>query len=510
MSRSNVGVVLDVEPRRQPLVAEPANGAPFRILILADLSGASADRTHLERQRPVSVDRDSFDEVLARFAPVMTLPFAPGESMTIRELDDFHPDRLWARLPVFALLRELREKLDDPRTFAAAARALLGDESASASPSAAPSTSPPVAPLPPSGSLLDAMVEQVEGPAPAGAAPPARARPRDELQEYIRGIVAPHVEPGEDPRKAALLARIDDAAGDIMRALLHDAAWQRIEAVWRSLDLLVRRTDTGPDLTIHVVDAPRAALDADLAPERALERSALYRLLVEETVGTAGGRPWALIVGDYHFGPAADDVALLGRMAELAQRAGAPLLAAADPALAGAPGFSVMTDPEDWQRVAHKEWNALRRSDAASFVGLALPRMLLRLPYGQGSDECESLEFEELSSPPEHAGYLWGNAAFALALLLAESFVDAGWAMRPGMHQDIGGLPLHVYRENGEAVVKPCAESWMTERAAARLLEHGLMPLASMKDRDAVHLVRFQSIAYPPTVFAGRWRSGGQ
>jgi type VI secretion system protein ImpC len=92
-------------------------------------------------------------------------------------------------------------------------------------------------------------------------------------------------------------------------------------------------------------------------------------------------------------------------------------------------------------------------------------------------------------------------------MMIAESFAESGWSMRPGTHQDLGGLPVHVYREHHEAVAKPCAESLMTERAAARLIEHGLMPLASIKDADRVRLVRFLSVASPECALSGRWQS---
>jgi hypothetical protein len=77
------------------------------------------------------------------------------------------------------------------------------------------------------------------------------------------------------------------------------------------------------------------------------------------------------------------------------------------------------------------------------------------------------------------------------------------------MHRDIGGLPYHLRRESGAAVPVPCAEILLTERAAERLMERGLMPLASLKDADAVRLVRFQSFAAPLAALAGRWSTLG-
>ena len=106
----------------------------------------------------------------------------------------------------------------------------------------------------------------------------------------------------------------------------------------------------------------------------------------------------------------------------------------------------------------------------------------------------ESFDFEEMTGVPAHEDYLWGNPAFACAALLAESFSEYGWDMRPGTHAQIGGLPLHVYEQDGESALKPCAEALLTDEAVERILENGLMPLVSLKGQDAVRIVRFQSI----------------
>src|SRR5260370_25147019 len=74
--------------------------------------------------------------------------------------------------------------------------------------------------------------------------------------------------------------------------------------------------------------------------------------------------------------------------------------------------------------------------------------------------------------------------------------------MRPGDALDISGLPAHVYKKDGEAVMKPCAEVLMTVGEAEALMERRLIPLCSMKDSDRVHVAGFRSIT--GKAFAGR------
>jgi type VI secretion system protein ImpC len=73
------------------------------------------------------VDREDLDAVLARFGPELTLSFPLPISrkipisLTFRELNDFHPNRIIARTEAFAGLRQTRRRLEDPATFTEAA-----------------------------------------------------------------------------------------------------------------------------------------------------------------------------------------------------------------------------------------------------------------------------------------------------------------------------------------------------------------------------------------------------
>jgi type VI secretion system protein ImpC len=170
-----------------------------------------------------------------------------------------------------------------------------------------------------------------------------------------------------------------------------------------------------------------------------------------------------------------------------------------------------LPEVEEWKVAMSGEsaasWQKLRSSAEARFVGLSLPRFLLRLPYGKDTEPIERFQFEEVPDPVAHENYLWGNAAFAGVLLLAQSFAENGWDLQPGAHSEIDGLPVYVYKSKGEMETLPCAETLLTQTAAEEMMERGFMPLASLKDQPAVRLVRFQSIADPASALAGRWES---
>jgi len=121
-------------------------------------------------------------------------------------------------------------------------------------------------------------------------------------------------------------------------------------------------------------------------------------------------------------------------------------------------------------------------------------------------DAVDAFNFEEMPIPPVHGNYLWGNPCFALILLLGQAFSLYGRQMQPDSVLEINSLPLHVYKEEGESHVKPCAETLLSHRGAEQIMKKGLMPLLSSLNQDMVRLGRFQSIADPLSRLSGPWQ----
>ena len=510
---------LDVTAGREQSRVRPEPETPFRIAILGDFSGRanrglSESGDALASRRPRQIDRDNFDSVLAKIAPRLELAPAGEDgfriSLRFADLEDFHPDRVFERVEIFRKLRETRQKLSDSATFAKTASELglvTKPPSSEKSPQAvARQVSPADIRSVVSGNLLDEMVEATEG--RAEEHPPKRT---DEWAALLKEIVAPHVVAKADPLQAKLVALIDKATSAQMAALLHAPDFQALEAAWRAVFFLVRRVETDSRLKLFLFDISKQELAADLRAGVDLSSTGIHQLLVQQTVGTPGAEPWSVIAGNFTFGPTWEDVELLARIAKVAASAGAPFVAGASPRFLGCDSAVDLPDvrPGKTQMSAETtaSWQSLRGSPEARFVGLTLPRFLLRLPYGRDTEPVELFQFEEILDPSAHENYLWGNTAFACVLLLAESFAEQGWELRPGTLSEISGLPVYVYAVEGEPRTLPCAEVLLTETAAGKMMEEGFMPLASLKDQPAVRLVRFQSIADPVSALAGRWES---
>ncbi|MDP2007583.1 MAG: type VI secretion system contractile sheath large subunit, partial [Rubrivivax sp.] len=429
-----IEVNVSTGPRPAP-AGKRAPGQPMRLLLLGDFSGRPAHERPLLSARPTHrLDLDSLGAVMRRLAPRVP---AAGSVFEAEDIEDFHPDALWARLPVFDTLRQLRRRLQDPQQLAQAA-AELGVP--------LPGTGPAQGDA--GGDLLAGLLGGRPAAAPAAAPAPGG------IDAFVRRLVAPHIVPDAGPMQAQLTASVDRSIAAQIREVLHAPAFQALESAWRGAQWLISSLELDEGLQLHLFDVSRDELLADVVAARGqLTQTGLHRALADRWRGVPGGDPWSVVISLERFGPSDTDIGLLAALGLLAQQAGGPLLAAGDPALA-------LAEP-----AALAGWQTLRQSEAAPWLGLVAPRLLLRQPYGRRSDPVASFTFEEFSGPPEHEHLLWGAGSLAAALLIGRAFMARGWAMEPGDEREIGDLPAYSFERDAEMHLQACAEDYLGEQA---------------------------------------------
>lgn len=485
-------MVFELRPRPSGhMPARRVGASPMRLLLCGDFSGRAGqmaaslgDPTPLAARSTLRIDIDNFDAVMSRLKPAVQLVMG-GEtvSMAFGSLDDFHPDALFDRLALFTRLRSLRRRLLDPATFEQASTELLGTAGESDAAS---------------------LQRLMGGPARSTPATPVSQPPATGIDALIQRIVAPHIVPSHGARQAPLVQAVDMTISEQMRVLLHAAPFQALEAAWRSVHLLVSRLELDETLQLHLFDVTRAELDATTA-EPDLERTGLWQALVERPRDASGGPGWSMLVALEIFGAAQADVSTLASLAALSAAAGAPLVATAAPSLLGCDAMPLPSDCHTWPGLdaeSQQRWQMLRRSTLAPWIGLAAPRLLLRLPYGKGKDPITAFAFEEFAGASAHETFLWGHASVVLALLIGRGFSASGWAFEPDDERDIDDLPAFTILRDGDMELQACAEQYLGEQSAQALLDAGLMPLLSHKNRNAVTLMRFQSLAEPAAALA--------
>lgn len=381
-------IEVDVAPRRTKIVA-PAE-EPARYLVLGDFGGRRTD--------VLTVDRDTINDVIS------IMHVAAG-GMKIRDLEDFHPDRLYQRLEMGP--KNVEEDVEETATPQADLAALLRPSS---------------------------LLEQI-------------AEGGDPFEKYVKELARAHSAPQkkkDEDRNGALCER--------MNGLLHHPRFQALESAWRGLDFAVRQmNDVGA--RIHIVQFSKDDLATDLASDN-LRATRLYAIL--------HSRQWSAAIGLHSFSEL--EIELMARIALVAADAAVPFIA---------------------QGSADVSCALFRDIPEASYLGLALPRLLLRLPYGPRTSTIDSFTFEEMPGTPVHEHYLWGNGAIACLAVLVRGESD---------NLDLDGLPSHTYKQDSEWVMAPCAELFMTETQVLTLIDQGLMPLVSYKDRPLVRLAGFRAV----------------
>jgi len=289
----------------------------------------------------------------------------------------------------------------------------------------------------------------------------------------VERIVAPYALPAESAESRRAATERMQRLTLLMAHILHDHRFQALEAAWRSLDLLVHVLETDKIVHLYLLDCSKEQLCAQL----------------KSASGDGAGR-WDLLIGNFAFDRALlADVELLARIGLLAQALGAPFLAECLP--------SQQDDAK-----AEAAWLALRKVPAAAYIGLALPRFLLRVPYGKDSAPVEAFAFEEMPGDPVHTDYLWGNPAFACAMALGELFERQGSLMRVPANLLLSAMPMHIFRAGGEAFARPCTEVLLVENDCLTLLGGGVLPLAAIKSTDEILFPRMLSIASPAAALA--------
>lgn len=475
---------------------------PFHGLVMANFSG---DKDFSNNLKPIQIDRDNFDEVLARINPNLILDIENNHNIELEfeTLEDFEPDALYEALDIFAQLRTLRRRLSNQSTFSEAAQE-MNDWGTTNQP--APETSIDTSnnkPAVETGNLLDAMLTET-----ASRQEISQSTSGSDLaKNLIRDIVAPHILPSADPKQAEYIESIDNSISELMNTVLHHPKFQALESAWRGLYFVVKRTKTDTDLKLFLLDISKTeierAVDADDE-----KNTLFYKKVVEPYTGIAGAKPWSVWIGDYEIRDQANDIFFLERMGKLATLANTTFITGASSQLVSCQSLTETPDADDWQLLRDsnilKAWQYLRDAEQAKHLALLFPKILLRLPYGAKTKAVECFDYEEM---PEsiHENYLWANASYALLNLLAASYSLSKWQFKPGQLNEITDLPVHIYDDEGEQQIKPCAEILLTERGGEKVLQHGIMPVWSVKNEDKIRIGPMVSLYSEPQLITGQW-----
>lgn len=350
------------------------------------------------------------------------------------------------------------------------------------------------------GTLLDAIVERSR----VAANETEKVHTRSLIGEFVDQILEGHLVVHKDLATSIDLriSELDRLISEQLNAILHHPEFQRLEGSWRGLKHLVSQTEANQNLQIKVLNVTKAELAKDFKVAADYDQSALFKKVYEEEYGTFGGAPYAALIGDFEFTRTPEDFRLLEEFSHVAAAAHAPFISAAAPRLFGLESFSEIGKPRNlgklFDTMEYGKWKAFRESEDARYVGLVLPHVLGRLPYGPETNPVEEFDFREDVDGTDHSRYLWSNAAYAYGARLTNAFEQFGWlAAIRGVEGGglVQALPTHVFKtDDGEIAAKCPTEVAITDRNEKLLSDLGFIALVHCKNTDYAAFFSGQSV----------------
>jgi type VI secretion system protein ImpC len=348
-------------------------------------------------------------------------------------------------------------------------------------------------------SILDQIVEEGR----LARDPAARERGKNLVKEFVAQVLEGAMTVSRDAEAmiTARIAQIDHLVSIQLNEILHNQSFQKLESTWRGVKYLMDQSETGVMLKIRVLNVSKRELLRDLQRAPEFDQSALFKKVYEEEYGVFGGAPFAAMVGDFEFGKHPEDIELLEKVSNVAAAAHAPFLTSASSDMLNMDTFTAIDAPRDMAKIfdttEYAKWKSFRQSEDSRYVGLCLPHILMRLPYGKAGATVDGFAYEEGVDGTEHSKYLWGNAAYALGARLTNAFAKYGWcAAIRGVEGGglVEGLPTHNFTtDEGDIALKCPTESPITDRREKELADLGFIPLVHCKNTDYAAFFSVQS-----------------
>lgn len=311
------------------------------------------------------------------------------------------------------------------------------------------------------------------------------------------------------------ISKIDHMINDQLNLILQNQKFQALEASWRGLWMLSDEADNNKTIKIKVLDISWTEVTRDIQRAMEFDQSQLFQKIYSDEYGTPGGEPYGALIGDYEIShrPSEkhpfDDVSTLQGIAEIAAASFAPFITSASPQLFGMDDFSGLGMPMELENIfSQKEyikWKSLRNRVDSRFIGLTLPRIMMRHPYRTKPGSYKGLYFYDKPISHSTSHYLWGNASYAFASVLIREFANIGWFghIRGVPRDQLGGGLLtnlvhdHFETDRDQLINKPLTDVVITDNRERELSNLGFIPLCQCYDTTFAAFYSNQSVQLP-------------
>lgn len=301
-----------------------------------------------------------------------------------------------------------------------------------------------------------------------------------------------------------MIAEIDMMLSAQLDEILHDKAFQKLEALWRGLDYLLEKSPSRDHIKIEILDVSKEDLLEDFQDVPDTTASGLYHHVYTQEYDTPGGEPFSTMISDEDFDKSPQDIVLLREISRVASASHCPFIANIASDFFGKDNFDEVMSIKDirsyCERADFIRWQSFRKMEDARYIGLTMPKFILRLPYGDETVKVRSFAYQERVAAQDHDRYLWGAASFAFAANMSRSFREYGWTLNirgPESGGRVDALPLHQYDRGLGLQTRLPIEISIPETRELAFADLGFIPLSYYKNSDFACFFSANSLQLP-------------
>ncbi len=316
-------------------------------------------------------------------------------------------------------------------------------------------------------------------------------------------------------RAHLIISLIDRLITDQLNAILHHSKFQTLEASWRGLYYLTGCISRSASVNVKFLSLTWAELSRDFERCGDIEDSALFKKVYNEEFGMPGGLPYGVMLCDYQIhhrifaDHKVDDVNTLAALSSVGAAAFVPIILGASPRMFGLDSFidleRIKNLGQAFQNIEFRRYQQLRKKEDSRFIGLVLPRILMRKPYGPDSKLNLPFTYREDLGGLNHDQYCWGSAAYSFGEILIRAFEQYGWfADICGVKQNeisfgiVAGIQnLSMQTDAAGVVPRIGTEVAISSKLENDLVEAGFIGLSVCKDTELLTFRSIPSIQQP-------------
>jgi type VI secretion system protein ImpC len=283
--------------------------------------------------------------------------------------------------------------------------------------------------------------------------------------------------------------QIDRLINAQINEIIHNTTFQQCESTWKGIEEVVANTNFRANVMLDLLDVGKNEILEDFENNSVdITGGAMFKKTYIAEYDQYGGKPYGGIIGLYSFEFTPKELFWLRQMGKIAAVSHAPFLASVSPKFFGCQNVQELAALKDLKALLSQpkygSWNSLRDTPEAAYMGLCVPRYMLRLPWHPESNPAGDLNFTEETNGADDTKYAWGNSVILMARNMIRSFQTSGWCQHirgPKGGGLITGLPAHMFNTRGESELKLPVEISIPDFRELEFADSGFIPLIYRK-----------------------------